>query len=128
MDKRYITLFKDLAQVIAATAETVMEYDSKKDDKTALEAATLMRDRYQELNGKIKDAGDNYVMDKMDAANLLIGATIQVTQLQTKLETYKKAMQSFQTDLIPKLQAIVDAEDDEAAAKLAEEKFIISET
>ena len=33
MDKRYIELFKDLAQATAVSAEQVMEYDQKKGDE-----------------------------------------------------------------------------------------------
>ena len=124
MDKKYITLFKDLAQAIAATAESVMDYDRQKEDEKALEAATIMRNDYQELASKIND---DYVLTKRDAAKLLVGAMIQANQLQDRMNNIKRAMAGFQTDVIPKLQMMVDAEDDEAVAKLANEKFIIQE-
>ena len=46
MDKRYVTLFKELAQATAASAETVMDYDREKGDENGLKTATIMRDDY----------------------------------------------------------------------------------
>jgi hypothetical protein len=124
MDNKYITLFKDLAQATASTAETVMEYDRQKNDEKGLETATIMRDDYQNLADKIATTAD-YVLDKADAAKMLVAAMIQVNQVQDRINNLKKAMTGYQTDVIPKLQEVVDAENDEAASKLANEKFII---
>ena len=123
MDKKYIELFKDLAQATAATAESVMDYDRQKGDEKGLETATIMRDDYQELAGRIDVT--EYVISKNDAAKFLVAAMIQANQLQDRINNLKKAMTGYQTDVIPKLQAVVEAEDDEAAVKIAEEKFII---
>ena len=127
MDKRYVTLFKDLAQATAASAEAVMDYDREKGDEKGLETATTMRDDFQTLTDRINEGGETYNMNKSDAARLLIGAMIQVNQLQDRINNLKKAMTGYQTDVIPKLQEIVDAENDEAASKIADEKFIIKE-
>jgi len=123
MDKKYITLFKDLAQATAASAETVMDYDREKGDEKGLETATIMRDDYQELASRINETG--YEITKSDAAKLLVSAMIMVNQLQDRLNNIKKAMVGYQTDVIPKLQEIVDAKTDDDVHKLAEEKFII---
>ena len=123
MDKKYETLFKSLAQATAATAEQVMDYDRNKGDEKGLETATIMRDDYQEIAGHIEEG---YAMDKADAAKLVVAAMIQVNQTQDRINALKQAMVGYQTDVIPKLQEIVDkAEDDEAAIKMANEKFII---
>lgn len=127
MDKQYVTLFKDLAQATAASAEAVMDYDREKGDEKGLETATTMRDDFQTLTDKINESGEAYNMNKSDAARLLVGAMIQVNQLQDRINNLKKAMTGYQTDVIPKLQEIVDAENDEAASKIADEKFIIKE-
>ena len=128
MDKRYITLFRDLAQATAASAESVMDYDREKGDEKALETATTMRDDFQALTDKINEAGDAYEMDKSDVARLLVGAMIQVNQLQDRINNLKKAMSGYQTDVVPKLQAILDgATDDAVAIQMANEKFIIQE-
>ena len=125
MDKKYVTLFKSLAQTTATTAETVMDYDKQKDDAKGLETATSMRNDYQALVDKIDD---NYEMDKVDAARLLISAMIVVNQINSKIESMKSAMTGYQTDVIPKLKDIVDnAKDDEEAKIMANEKFIIED-
>ena len=122
MDKKYITLFKDLAQATAASAEAVMDYDRQKGDEQGLITATTMRNDFQELTNRIDDS---YIINKNDAARLLVGAMIQVNQLQDRINNLKKAMTGYQTDVIPKLQKLIDAQNDEAAQKLAEENFII---
>ena len=125
MDKKYITLFKELAQATAASAEQVMDYDREKGDEEGLKTATIMRDDYQDLVGRIDVT--EYVISKSDAAKLLVGAMIQANQLQDRISNLKKALTGYQTDIIPKLQAVVDAENDEVAVKIAEEKFIIED-
>lgn len=125
MDKKYIELFKNLAQATAATAEQVMDYDRQKNDEKGLETATIMRDDYQALADIISTYGENYQINKNDVAKLLVAAMIQVNQLQDRIENLKKAMTGYQTDVIPKLQAVLESETEEAAAKIAEEKFIL---
>ena len=126
MAKRYITLFKDLARTSATSAEIVMDYYIKEKGGEGVETATIMRNNFQTLYNKIDTAKDDYNMTKSDAAQLAIGAIIMIGQLQGQIEQLKKALAGYQTDVMPKLQAIVDeALDDEAASKLAEEKFII---
>ena len=127
MDNKYITLFKELAQATAASAETVMEYDREKGDERGLKTAEIMRNDFQALTDKIKEAGDTYTMNKEDAARLLVGAMIQVNQLQDRINNLKKALSGYQTDVVPKLSSITDAVDDEEAARLANEKFVIKE-
>lgn len=123
MDKKYIDLFKELARATAVAAEQVMDYDNEKGDQEAWETAKNMRDNFEALYDKLDD---EYQLTKVDAANLLIGIMVQLNQTQNRIDTLRKAVAGYQTDLIPKLQDIVDnAENDEAAAKMANEKFII---
>ena len=124
MDNKYVTLFKDLAQATAATAEQVMDYDSSKDDAKGLETATVMRDDYQNLADRL--SAEEYSMNKADAAKLYVAALIQINQLQDRLNALKKAMTGYQTEVMPKLQEIVDnIKTDEEAAKYADENFVI---
>lgn len=126
MDKKYITLFKELAQSVAASAETVMDYDREKGDEKGLENATIMRDNFQELVGRIDVT--EYVISKADVAKFLIASTIITNQIQTKINALKTALAGYQTDLIPKLQDILDnTSSEEEVQKMAEEKFTISE-
>ena len=76
MDKKYVTLFKDLAQATAASAEQVMDYDRSQNDEKGLKTATIMRDDYQKLADKINDVGDAYVPNKDEVAKLLVSAMI----------------------------------------------------
>lgn len=123
MDKKYIILFKDLAQATAASAEQVMDYDKQKGDEKGFETAQMMRNDFQALADSI---GEDYQANKTDIARLLVGAMIQVNQIQDRMNNLKKAMTGYQSDVIPKLQEVLDnAKDDEDAAKLANEKFII---
>ena len=125
MDKKYVELFKNLAQATAASAEQVMDYDKAQNDEKGFETAKTMRDDFQALTDSIDD---NYNINKSDVARLLVAAMIQTNQLQDRINNLKKAMSGYQSDVIPKLQEILDnAETDEDAIKLANEKFIIQE-
>ena len=124
MDKKYITLFKELAQATAASAEQVMDYDRQKGDDKGLEAATVMRNDFQELVTRIVD---DFQLNKNDAARLLVGSMIQVNQIQDRIESLKKAITGYQSDVIPKLQEVVNAENDESAVEIANNKFVIED-
>lgn len=124
MDKKYIELFKNLAQTTAATAEQVMDYDREHGDNQGLETAIFMRDDFQELANRMNN--DEYTLVKNDAAKLIVGVMIVVNQLQTRIDTIKTAINGYQNDVLPKLQRIVDeAQNDEEANKIANEEFII---
>ena len=126
MDKKYVTLFKELAQNAAVSAETVMDYDRELKDEQGLKVATTMRDDFQNLADRIAEAGENYVVNKADAAKLMVSSLMIVNQMQDKIALYKKAMTGYQSDVIPKLQEILDeAETDEEAVELSAEKFIL---
>lgn len=93
MDKKYVTLFKELAQATAASAETVMDYDREKGDEQGLKTATIMRDDYQDLVSRIDVT--EYVISKADAAKLLVGAMIMTRQLQDRINNLKSAMTGY---------------------------------
>lgn len=126
MDKTYVTLFKELAQTTAAAAETVMDYDREQGDDNGIKTATIMRDDFQVLTNKISTTND-YVLNKADAAKLMVGAMVQVNQLQTRIEELKKVLVGYNSDVIPKLQLVIDATDDDEAMRIANEKFIITD-
>ena len=123
MNNKYITLFKELAQTTATTAETVMEFNRSNNDEEGVKTATMMRDDFQDLASKIDE---NYQFTKNDIAKLTVASMIVTNQIKDKIDALKTALTGYQTDLIPKLQEILEqAEDDKAVMKLAEEKFII---
>lgn len=124
MDKKYVELFKELAKATAVSAEQVMDYDRAKNDEAGLKTAQTMRDDYNALHDKINDGSE---LDKADFAKLLVGAMIVVNQIQDRLATLQKAMSGYQTDLIPKLNKIIEAETEDEVKKLATEEFSIKE-
>ena len=122
MDKKYITLFKELAQAVAASAEQVMDYDKQKEDDEGFKTATILRDDFQALADKIND---EYVVNRTDAIKFLVGAMIMVNQLTDRIANLRQAVAGYQTDLIPKLQNIIDnTTDDIAASEMANTLFI----
>lgn len=123
MDKHYIDLFKELARATAVAAEQVMDYDHEKEDEKGFETAKTMRDDYEALYDRLND---EYNLTKSDAAKLLVGIMIQLNHMQDRILALRKAVTGYQTDVIPKLQDIVDnAKSDEDVAKIANEKFVI---
>ena len=123
MDKKYIDLFKELARATAISAEQVMDYDKAQKDEKGFETAKVMRDDFEALYDRLTD---DYSMNRADAAKFLVGTMIQLNHIQDKIQALRKAATGYQTDIIPKLQEIVDSDgNDEAIAKMANEKFII---
>jgi len=123
MDKSYITLFKELTRAAEVAAEQVMEYDHLKGLAKEEETAKMMRDDYAQLHDKI-EKGE--ILAKNDYAKLLAGAYIVSNNLRDRATALKKAIAGYETDLMPKLQAIVEGSTtDEEANKLADEKLII---
>ena len=126
MHNKYIQLFKELAKATAVSAEQVMDYDKQKNDEKGLAAAETLRNDFNALYDKIAAKDFNGTLEKADFARLLVGTLIIANQLNDRIAALKKALSGYQTDIIPKLQEIVDnAKDDEEAMKIAEEKFII---
>lgn len=127
MDKKYIELFRNLAQATAVSAEQVMDYNNQQNDEKGFETAEIMRNDYQELFDKLSSDAE-YAMTKTDAARLLIAATVQVNQLETNIEALKKAKVGYETKVMPILKEILDgSENDEVAASLANTKFILDD-
>lgn len=127
MHKKYIELFKELAHATEIAAEQVMEYNASKNDDKGYETARIMRDDYTELYDKIRADNFNGTLTKADYARLLVGCYITVGNLQDRVQALQKAIAGYQTDLVPKLDAVIAAEDDAGAQAIAEEQFQIKE-
>jgi hypothetical protein len=126
MDNKYVELFKQLARSTAVSAEQVMEYDREKGDDKGLAAAETMRNDYEKLTETIEVADDEYVPNKAEVAKLLVATMVQMSQVRDRMIALNKALKGYQEDLVPKLQEILDnANDDEEAREMANEKFII---
>ena len=128
MHDKYIELFKELAKSTAVSAEQVMDYDKNKNDDQGFKTAQVMRDDFNNLYDKIADKDFTGSLERADFARLLVGALIIANQLNDRITALKKALSGYQTDIIPKLQEIMDqTKTDEEAMKIANEKFNIEE-
>ena len=128
MHSKYIELFKEIANATAISAEQVMDYDKQKDDATGYEAAETLHKDFIELYDKIRDKNFDGQLAREDFARLLVGTLIIMNQLNDRITALKKAMTGYQTDVMPKLQDIVDnTKTNEEAMAMAEEKFSIKE-
>lgn len=128
MHDKYIELFKELAKSTAVSAEQVMDYDKSKNDDQGFKTAQVMRDDFNNLYDKIADKDFTGSLERADFARLLVGALIIANQLNDRITALKKALSGYQTDIIPKLQEIMDqTKTDEEAMKIANEKFNIEE-
>lgn len=128
MHSKYIELFKEIANATAISAEQVMDYDKQKDDAKGYETAETLHKDFIELYDKIRDKDFDGQLAREDFARLLVGTLIIMNQLNDRITALKKAMTGYQTDVMPKLQDIVDnTKTDEEAMTMAEEKFSINE-
>ena len=126
MHSKYIQLFKEIAKATSVSAEQVMDYDKQKDDNKGYEAADTLRRDFNVLFDKIGSKDFDGQLTRADFARLLVGVLIIMNQLNDRITALKKAMTGYQTDVMPKLQDIVDnAKTDEEAMAMAEEKFSI---
>lgn len=124
MHKKYQDLFQELARATAVSAEQVMDYDKARGDEEGFNTAQTMRDDYEALLETLKN-GDT--LGKAEYAKLLIGAMIVINQLQDKAELIKKALAGYRTEIIPKLNKIIEAETDEEARAIADKELNIEE-
>ncbi len=128
MHKKYIELFKELAHATEVASEQVMEYNKTKNDERGYSTAETLRNDFAELYDRMKaEDFDGSTLTKADYARLLVGSYVVVGNLQDRVQALQKAIAGYQSDLVPKLSKVIEAETDEAAQTAAEEQFQISE-
>jgi len=121
MDNKYISLFSELTKANIMFAEQVEKYDRQLNDEKGANNAQLMREDFMLLDNRITDGS---ILQKNDYVKLLVCALTVSNSLLEKIKTYQTALQGYKTDLIPKLQRIVEeASTDEEAQNLANELF-----
>lgn len=125
MHSKYLDLFKELTRATAVAAEQVMDYNQAKNDEKGFDTAKTMRDDFEALNEKLNDKSFDGTLTKAEYAKLLVGCYVIVGNLQDRIEALRKAIAGYQSDLVPKLSKIIEAEDDESAQKMADEQFVI---
>ena len=125
MHKKYLELFKELTRATAVAAEQVMDYDKEKNDDKGFETAKTMRDDFEALHEKLIAESFDGNLTKAEYAKLLVGCYVIVGNLQDRIEALKKAIAGYQSDLVPKLSKIIEAENGAEAQKLADEHLIV---
>lgn len=125
MHKKYLELFRELTRATAVAAEQVMDYDHEKGDEKGFDTAKTMRDDFEALNEKLTNEAFDGILTKAEYAKLLVGCYVIVGNLQDRIEALKKAIAGYQSDLVPKLSKIIEAENDAEAQKLADEHLIV---
>lgn len=125
MHKKYLELFKELTRATAVAAEQVMDYDKEKNDDKGFETAKTMRDDFEGLHEKLAAESFDGNLTKAEYAKLLVGCYVIVGNLQDRIEALKKAIAGYQSDLVPKLSKIIEAENDAEAQKLADEHLMV---
>lgn len=128
MDKKYLQLFKELSHATEISAEQVLEYDREKGDEKGAAAAETLHKDYIELYEKLANKDFDGVLTKADYARLLVGSYIVANNLQDKIKALQSALAGYQTNLIPKLNNVIQAQTDEEAQEIAEKEFKIEET
>ena len=122
MDKKYIELFSELTQKMAVCAEQVEAYENQNGNKKNTDISKEMKEKYLRLYAKINET---YEMTKEDAVSLYVAASIMAQRIEQQIKDLKTALVGYQTDLIPKLERVIDAKTEEASRLIAKEKFIL---
>lgn len=125
MDKKYIELFKELTRATAVIAEQVMDYDADQGDQKALETATTMRDDFQALYDKISAEDFDGKFEQNEYAKLLVATYIVANNLRDRMVALKASIDGYTTDIIPKLQTMVDAKPEDNLEELANKTFVL---
>lgn len=124
MDEKYISFFEELAHTNELLAEQVMELNHSKNDEQGEHTAQIMRDDYNNLTQKIKT--DATSLDKNDYIKLLVAALVVSNNLLERIKSIQNAINGYKTDVIPKLQRIVnEVTEEEQLAPLVKELFSI---
>ena len=128
MHKKYQEVFQALADAAIFSAEIALKHEKTKENKQRIDTANEMHEKYLALNNKIQAAGEEYIPTKDDIALLLIASIIVSKQLENQVENTRKAIAGYQTDIIPKLQQILnECENDSEVASKSEQMFIIND-
>ena len=125
MTKEYLELFRTLTRGAEVLAERASSYDTEKGDKKSADMALAMRDNYRDLGDRLNNPDfDINSLTRADFAKLFICAFIVSQNLEIQLKQMETALKGYRTDLIPKLDRILnEAENTYEAVKLAEEIF-----
>ena len=125
----YVTLFSEIARTTEILAERVREYNKKKNDVEGESTSLKMYNDFNELHERIHTKNFNPdTLTRSDYAKLLVGTYVIANNLKDRIASEQKALRGYQTDIVPKLQRIMDeTKTDEEAVTLANDLFSINE-
>lgn len=124
MNAKYRELFTLIAQTTSNLAEEVMNLHKQNGEDKEFETAQIMRDDYLNLHDKLIAEES---LTKADFARILVGTIIVTNQLDSRIKNEQKALQGYKIDIIPKLDQINNAANEEEAIELAQKLFEIKE-
>lgn len=125
MDAKYVKLFTEIARTISILSENVMDYNKEHNDEHGYEASETMRNEYTNLWHKLED-NPNITLTRAEYAKIYIGSLIIVEQIESKIEKDKIALAGYKSDMVPKLEQIMNqTKNDSEAEKLSEKIFQI---
>lgn len=125
MDKSYLKLFMEIAHAVELLSEKALDYNHSQNDAKGEAAATTMREDYSRLYDKMRaEEFDFTQLTRADYIKLLVGTMIVVNNIMERIQGEQKALSGYKTEVIPKLQRIIDeCQTDEEAQALAKEIF-----
>ena len=114
----YINLFKEITHAAQILAERVADYDKENGDKEGSYRALGMRNDYQALNDKLSAENFNFEqLTRSDYAKLYICTLAVTNNLEDIVNHYKKAIQGYRIDLLPKLSRMLEETENHYQAK-----------
>lgn len=127
MDKKYLQLFTEMTKTMTIFSERVMDFNHTKEDKKGEETAQIMRDDYQALYDKLSQSNfDSSTLERADYARFLVATFVIIQNIEDQIKEKQKAVDGYKTDLMPKLERVVnETNTTEEARQLAEEIFQI---
>lgn len=118
MDKKYQQLLSAIARSVEILAEKAMELHHKEGDHKGFETASEMRNKYSRLHDLLEK--EQVKLSREDFITLYIGAGLVIKQIEGKIHRDRLALKGYQTDLIPKLEEIVNYKGENFLEKVAE--------
>lgn len=117
MDKKYQHLLALIARSVEILAEKAIEINQENNNQENLETSRIMREKYSKLYDRL-DTEEPVSLSHNDYIDLYIGAGLVVKQIEGKIARDRLAIKAYRTDLIPKLEEIVNYKDGDLQEKV----------
>lgn len=103
MHEKYLQLFKEICKSVTSLTEIL-----QKNNKSVNEA-TSVAEQFNKLINKLEN---NQPLTKADYAVLYIGTTMVMNVLNDRAKAINSAITSYQNEIIPRLQKVLEANED----------------